>query len=50
MPGYASLSRVWENAYSSLKSVERAINLYIILYDNRFPFQKSFFVILSLSS
>ena len=34
---------VWENAYSSLKSVERPINLYIILFDNHSPFQKSVF-------
>ena len=34
---------VWENAYSSFKSVERPINLYNILFDNHFPFQKSFF-------
>ena len=33
-----------ENAYSSLKSVERPINLYIILFDNHSPFQKSVFV------
>ena len=39
----------WENAYSSLKGVERPINLYIILFDNHFPFQKSVFVILSHS-
>ena len=32
----------WGNAYSSLKSVERPI-LYIILFDNHFPFQKSAF-------
>ena len=30
---------VWENAYSSLKSVERSINVYIILFDNHSPFQ-----------
>ena len=34
---------VWKNAYSSLKSVERPINLYIILFDNHSPFQKSVF-------
>ena len=31
---------VWENDYSSLKRVERPINLYITLFDNHFPFQK----------
>ena len=42
---------VWKNAYSSLKSVERPINLCIILFDNHSPFQKSFFfVILSIFS
>ena len=39
---------VWKNAYSSIKSVERPINLYIILFDNQSPFQKSVFVILSI--
>ena len=34
---------VWENAYSGFKSMERPINLYIILFDNHFPFQKSVF-------
>ena len=31
------------NAYSSLKSMERPINLYIKLFDNHSPFQKSSF-------
>ena len=30
----------WENAYSSLKSVERPFDLYIILFDMFSPFQK----------
>ena len=34
---------VWENAYCSLKSVERPIDLNIILFDNHSPFQKSVF-------
>ena len=34
---------VWENAYRSLKSVERPINLCIILFDNHSPFQISVF-------
>ena len=34
---------MWENAYSSLKRVERPINLYIILCDNHSHFQKSVF-------
>ena len=31
------------NAYSSLKSMERAINLNIIIFENHYPFQKSDF-------
>ena len=34
---------VWENAHSSLKRVERPVYLYIILFDNHFPFQKPVF-------
>ena len=34
---------MWENAYSSFKSVKRPINLYIIVFGNHSPFQKSVF-------
>ena len=34
---------MWENAYSSLKSVERPINLCTILFDNHSPFKNHFF-------
>ena len=34
---------VWENAYSSLKSVGRPIHSHIILFDKHSSFQKSVF-------
>ena len=34
---------MWENAYSSLKNVERPINLCVILFDNHSCFNNQFF-------